>query len=64
VVPGFEATTRFKEGIARTVAWYDADPARRVVDAEACASWDRLIAAYARGLDAAVSEFPRALAGG
>ena len=25
----YVATTRFREGIARTIAWYDADPARR-----------------------------------
>jgi nucleoside-diphosphate-sugar epimerase len=56
-VPGFEATTRYREGIARTVAWYDADRARQVVDAEACADWDRLIKAYCRGQDAAVAEF-------
>ena len=29
-VPGFVATTRYREGIARTIAWYDADPSRRV----------------------------------
>lgn len=56
-VPGFEATTRYRDGIARTVAWYDADPRRKVVDAEACASWDRLIQAYSRGLDAALAAF-------
>ena len=42
---------------ARTVAWYDADPRRRVLDTEACALWDRLIAAYERGLEAAAAEF-------
>jgi nucleoside-diphosphate-sugar epimerase len=56
-VPGFEATTRYRDGIARTVAWYDADPSRKVVDTEACAAWDRLIQAYSRGLEAAAAEF-------
>ena len=56
-VPGFESTTRYREGIARTVAWHDADAARRVIDTEACAAWDRLIQAYNRGLDAAVAQF-------
>jgi nucleoside-diphosphate-sugar epimerase len=56
-VPGFEATTRYRDGIARTVGWYDADPKRRVVDTEACAAWDRLIQAYSRGLEAAAAEF-------
>ena len=62
-VPGFEATVPYREGIARTIAWYDADASRRVVDEAACASWDRLIAAYSRGLGAAVSEFRAAPAG-
>jgi nucleoside-diphosphate-sugar epimerase len=56
-VPDFTTTTRFRTGIARTVAWYDADPARRTVDAEVGAKWDRLIAAYERGLTQARAEF-------
>ena len=31
-VPDFVATTRYRDGIARTIAWFDADPARREVD--------------------------------
>ena len=58
-VPDFVATTRFRDGIGRTIAWYDADPARRVIDHEANAKWDRLIAAYQRGLDATKREFGR-----
>lgn len=58
-VPDFVATTRFRDGIARTIAWFDADPARRVIDAEANTKWDRIIAAYQRGLE----EAKRALAG-
>ena len=45
-VPDFKATTRFGEGVRQTIAWFDADPARRQVDEDANASWDRLIAAY------------------
>jgi nucleoside-diphosphate-sugar epimerase len=56
-VPDYVATTRYREGIARTIAWYDADPARKQLDAPASAEWDKLIAAYGRGLDAAVREF-------
>lgn len=56
-VPDFVATTRFRDGIARTVRWYDADPARRGVDAEIGGRWDRLIAAYERGLARARAEF-------
>jgi hypothetical protein len=59
-VPDFCATTPFAEGIRRTVAWFDADPARQLVDAEMDAQWDRLIDAYEQGLANAVM----AVAGG
>lgn len=45
-VPGFEASVPFAEGVARSLAWFDADPARRVVDEERNALLDRIIAAY------------------
>ena len=54
-VPEFHATTPYSEGIRRTVAWFDADPARQRVDAELDAKWDRLIAAYEQGLATAVA---------
>jgi hypothetical protein len=41
------------------VQWFDADPARQEIDAEANAAWDRLIAAYERGLETARHEFAR-----
>lgn len=56
-VPDFQATTRFRKGIARTIAWLDADERRRQIDDAANASWDRLIAAYDRGLQAARRDF-------
>ena len=56
-VPDFVCTTRFRDGIARTLAWFDADPVRRQIDDEASVAWDRLIAAYERGLEAARHEF-------
>jgi nucleoside-diphosphate-sugar epimerase len=59
-VPGFTATTRFRDGIARTIAWFDADPSRRTLDLESTQLWDRLIGVYNRGLEAAVKEFPSA----
>lgn len=49
-VPGFHAVTRFRDGMTGTLAWFDADPARREVDAKANAAWDRLIEVYERGL--------------
>jgi nucleoside-diphosphate-sugar epimerase len=59
-VPEYVATLRFREGIARTISWFDADPARKQIDDAAGAEWDRLIAAYDRGLAAAVQEFGKA----
>lgn len=56
-VPGFKAGLRYRDGIRRTIAWYDADSARQVIDTSANADWDKLIAAYQRGLDAALREF-------
>jgi nucleoside-diphosphate-sugar epimerase len=56
-VPDFMATTRYLDGIRRTVSWYDAEASRRQVDTEASAAWDKLIAAYERSLGAAVREF-------
>ena len=43
-VPGFEATLSFAEGIERSLAWFNADSARKTVDAERDALLDRIIA--------------------
>jgi nucleoside-diphosphate-sugar epimerase len=59
-VPEYVATTRFRDGIARTLAWFDADPARRQVDTAANAAWDRLIQSYERGLESARQGFATA----
>jgi nucleoside-diphosphate-sugar epimerase len=56
-VPDFVATTKLRDGVAKSVAWYDADPARQIIDHEANVKWDKLIAAYERGLDGAKREF-------
>jgi len=56
-VPDFVATTKLRDGIAKSIAWYDADPTRQVVDQQANADWDKLIAAYERGLESAKWEF-------
>jgi nucleoside-diphosphate-sugar epimerase len=52
-VPEFCATTPFARGIEQTLAWFDADPARRQIDARADRQWDRLIEAYQQGLRSA-----------
>jgi nucleoside-diphosphate-sugar epimerase len=60
-VPDFRTSTPYAEGIRRTVAWFDADPARQHVDTEMDAGWDRLIEAYELGLANAVKALaPRA----
>jgi nucleoside-diphosphate-sugar epimerase len=56
-VPDYCATVPFAEGIRRTLAWFDADPARRQIDAEANADDDRLIDAYERGTSEALRHF-------
>ena len=53
-VPEYCATVPFTQGIRRTLAWFDADPARRQIDEEANARWDALIEAYDRGTEAAI----------
>jgi nucleoside-diphosphate-sugar epimerase len=57
LVPEFGTRTRYAEGIRRTIAWFDADPARQVVDAAIDARLDRLIAAYGAGLEGARKTF-------
>ena len=56
-VPGYCATVPFAQGIRRTLAWFDADPGRRPIDADANARWDKLIAAYEQGAAAAARLF-------
>jgi nucleoside-diphosphate-sugar epimerase len=51
-VPEFRAAVSFAEGMRRSVAWYDADPARRSVSAEANRQLDLVIAAQRRALEA------------
>jgi nucleoside-diphosphate-sugar epimerase len=56
-VPGYCATMSFAEGIRRTIAWFDADPARQEIDEEANARWDKLIAAYESATGDALRRF-------
>jgi nucleoside-diphosphate-sugar epimerase len=48
VVPSFDANVSFAEGIARSLAWFDADPARKVIDHQRDALLDRIVAGYMR----------------
>lgn len=57
LVPGFAAKTPFADGIRRTIAWFEADLSRQQVDAEMNERWDKLVAAYQRGLAQAKDGF-------
>ena len=46
VVPEFTTTIRFEQGAREIVAWHDADPARRAVDARLDAVMDDLVARF------------------
>jgi nucleoside-diphosphate-sugar epimerase len=47
-VPGFRAVIPFREGIRRTLAWFDANENRRRVDNDVNAGMERILAAYAQ----------------
>ena len=50
-VPAYSPRVTFAEGMARSIAWLDADPARRVVNEETNHRIDRVIAAQARAAE-------------
>jgi nucleoside-diphosphate-sugar epimerase len=52
-VPSWEAVVPFAEGVARSLAWFEADPARKVVGEEWSAELDRIVEAYEAGWPAA-----------
>src|SRR5271169_774713 len=56
-VPGYCATTSFAEGIRQSLAWFNADPARKQIDHQGNAAQDKLIAAYEKGMSEAVRSF-------
>lgn len=47
-VPEFNCDTLWREGVKRTIAWFDADPVRQIIDLAAEAKWDWIINAYER----------------
>jgi len=49
-VPDYRATVPFAQGIAETVAWFDAGPDRQGVDEAANRRWDNLAAVYQEAL--------------
>ena len=56
-VPDYVATTRFAQGIRQSLAWFDADPRRKLIDSKENALWDQLIGSYEEGLNLAVGRF-------
>jgi nucleoside-diphosphate-sugar epimerase len=50
LVPDFACTIPFSHGAREVIAWFDADPARQVVDEALDALQDRMIAAYQAAL--------------
>jgi hypothetical protein len=50
-VPAYRPQVSFAEGMNRSVAWFDGDPARRVVNAEMDRRIDRVIAAQRRAAE-------------
>jgi nucleoside-diphosphate-sugar epimerase len=50
LVPDFVATVPFAEGIRESVAWFDADPTRCIVDATTAEHWDRVVTVYTEAL--------------
>jgi hypothetical protein len=55
-VPDFVATTRFRDGVEKSLRWLDADPKRQTIDEAVDRRYDKLIAVYERGLEAAKKE--------
>lgn len=49
-VPDYCATTPFAQGIRKTLAWFNADPSRKQIDAARNAALDKLIDVYEKGL--------------
>ncbi len=50
LAPGFVATVSLAEGVRRALAWFEAAPERRQIDADADRAWDALIAWHERAL--------------
>jgi hypothetical protein len=46
LVPDFNCTVTWAEGVKRAVAWFEADPSRQTIDEAAEREWDAIITAY------------------
>ncbi|MGC4044609.1 MAG: NAD-dependent epimerase/dehydratase family protein [Armatimonas sp.] len=45
-VPEYQATTKWADAVARSVAWYDAEESRKTIDEAIDAKYDAILAAY------------------
>jgi nucleoside-diphosphate-sugar epimerase len=59
LVPEFRPTVSFAAGIARSIAWFDTDAARRVVSAAANENIERVLAAWGRAWEGLPEGGPR-----
>jgi nucleoside-diphosphate-sugar epimerase len=59
LVPEFQPRVSFAEGMARSVAWFDADPARRVVNRVASDNIERVLSAWSRAWEGLPEGGPR-----
>jgi len=59
LVPEFQPRVSFAEGIARSMAWFDADPARRVVNRAANDNIERVLSAWGRAWEGLTEGGPR-----
>jgi nucleoside-diphosphate-sugar epimerase len=50
-VPGFTATIPFKQGIRRTIKWFEADPARQIIRKETNAWMEKIINQYEKAFN-------------
>ncbi len=48
LVPDFTCTVPWADGVRRSIAWHEADPARCTIDHEANRRWDVILDAYGR----------------
>jgi nucleoside-diphosphate-sugar epimerase len=59
IVPEFQPKVTFAEGVARSIAWFDEDPARRVVSPAANENIERVLAASGRAWEGLPADGPR-----
>jgi nucleoside-diphosphate-sugar epimerase len=59
LVPEFRPRVSFAEGMARTMAWFDADPARRAVNRVANDNIERVLSAWSRAWEGLPEGGPR-----